>query len=148
MSETAQKFLADQANIIGGSPPPAIAEIETAPRNGGEIRPQNATRLAIPRRPTIVSPEVPDAGATTAQRSTPSPSTQFRPAFCTIDQWVQLSGMGRRSVYDALDRGHLKAKKHGSRTLIDVEHGLLWMRSLPDYGDNRCRIPRRTKAVK
>jgi hypothetical protein len=39
--------------------------------------------------------------------------------------------MGRSSAYEALGRGHLRAKKLGSRTLIDVEHGLDYLASLP-----------------
>jgi hypothetical protein len=54
-----------------------------------------------------------------------------RPAYCTIDAWLDLSGMGRRSTYDYLGTGELKAIKVGSRTLIDVQTGLLWLRSRP-----------------
>jgi len=39
--------------------------------------------------------------------------------------------MGRSSVYEALGRGDLKAIKLGVRTLIDVEHGLAWLASMP-----------------
>jgi hypothetical protein len=53
------------------------------------------------------------------------------PKFATIDNWIALSGMGRRSVYDYLGTGELKAIKLGGRTLIDVEAGLSWLRSLP-----------------
>ncbi len=53
------------------------------------------------------------------------------PKFTTIDNWLALSGMGRRSVYDYLGTGDLKAIKVGTRTLIDVEAGLAWLRSRP-----------------
>jgi hypothetical protein len=53
------------------------------------------------------------------------------PKFATIDNWIAMSGMGRRSVYDYLGTGELKAIKLGGRTLIDVEAGLAWLRSLP-----------------
>jgi hypothetical protein len=53
------------------------------------------------------------------------------PAFCSIDDWCVISGMGRRWTYDAIGRGVLRAVKCGSRTLIDVPHGLDYMRSLP-----------------
>jgi hypothetical protein len=39
--------------------------------------------------------------------------------------------MSRTASYNALGRGDLKAIKVGNRTLIDVEAGLDWMRSLP-----------------
>jgi hypothetical protein len=53
------------------------------------------------------------------------------PKFATIDNWLVMSGMGRRNVYDKLGTGELKAVKVGSRTLIDVEAGLAWLRSRP-----------------
>jgi hypothetical protein len=53
------------------------------------------------------------------------------PKFATIDNWLAMSGMGRRSTYDELGRGNLKAVKVGARTLIDVDAGLTWIRSRP-----------------
>jgi hypothetical protein len=61
----------------------------------------------------------------------PSPSEGSIPKYCTIETWCDLSGMRRRSVYDALGRTDLVAIKVGSRTLIDVETGLAWLRSRP-----------------
>ena len=53
------------------------------------------------------------------------------PKFATIDNWLAISGMGRRTTYDEIGRKNLKAVKLRGRTLIDVEQGLAWMRSLP-----------------
>jgi hypothetical protein len=53
------------------------------------------------------------------------------PKFATIDNWCAISGMRRRTTYDELGLGNLKAIKVGARTLIDVEAGLAWMRSRP-----------------
>jgi hypothetical protein len=53
------------------------------------------------------------------------------PKFATIDSWVAMSGIGRRSTYGYLGTGELKAVKVGARTLIDVEAGLAWLRSRP-----------------
>ncbi len=55
----------------------------------------------------------------------------IRPPFCSIEQWCALSGMGRRWTYGKLGTGDLKAVKAGSRTLIDVEAGLAYLRSCP-----------------
>ena len=52
-------------------------------------------------------------------------------AYCTVTDWRSLSGMGRSTVYEALGRGDLRAIKVGTRTLIDVQHGLAWLASLP-----------------
>jgi hypothetical protein len=52
--------------------------------------------------------------------------------FATIEQWCAISGMGRTSVYQAIASGQLRGRKLGKRrVLIDVEHGLRWIRSLP-----------------
>jgi hypothetical protein len=53
------------------------------------------------------------------------------PKFATIEDWGVISGMRRRVTYEKLGSGDLKAIKCGARTLIDVEHGLTYLRSLP-----------------
>jgi hypothetical protein len=65
------------------------------------------------------------------------------PAFCTIDQWQVLSGLGRRTIYALLATGDLIAKKSGKRTLIDVQHGLRYLDSLPTA---KFRAPKPKKA--
>lgn len=52
-------------------------------------------------------------------------------AFASIDEWGRISGMGRTSIYEAISRGDLIARKMGSKTLIDVRHGVTWLNSLP-----------------
>jgi len=73
-----------------------------------------------------------------------SESAATTPAFATIEMWKCLTGMGRSSTYEALGAGHLRARKLGARTLIDVPHGLAWINSLPTasiraHGANRRR---------
>lgn len=58
-------------------------------------------------------------------------STRAYPAFATILVWCALSGMGRSTTYEAIGAGHLRARKLGARTLIDVAHGLDWLNTLP-----------------
>jgi hypothetical protein len=62
-------------------------------------------------------------------------TTQTAPAegasYETIDIWKLRSGMSTDAVYKALSRGDLKAVKLGKRTMIDVQHGLAWLASLP-----------------
>ncbi len=53
------------------------------------------------------------------------------PAYASIPDWCRYSGVGRSSTYEALGRGDLRAVKLGSKTLIDVAHGLSWVNSLP-----------------
>ena len=54
-----------------------------------------------------------------------------RPKYCSIADWGAISGMSRSTTYEALGRGDLRAIKLGVRTLIDVEHGLGYLKSLP-----------------
>ena len=68
--------------------------------------------------------------SSTVNQESIAPKAAF-PAFATIPNWLQISGMGRTSTYEALSKGNLRAVKLGSRTLIDVEHGLCWIRNLP-----------------
>jgi hypothetical protein len=58
-------------------------------------------------------------------------SNTQRPKYCAINDWCDLSGMRRSSVYLALTRGDLRAIKLGKRTLIDAEHGLAWLAGRP-----------------
>lgn len=51
--------------------------------------------------------------------------------YATVLEWVRISGMARTATYEGIARGNLRAKKLGRKTLIDVEHGLTWIDSLP-----------------
>ncbi|MDA8252039.1 MAG: hypothetical protein M0Z28_23140 [Rhodospirillales bacterium] len=55
------------------------------------------------------------------------------PKYAPLSAWLAISGMTRTATYHALARGDLRAIKQpgGRRTLIDVEHGLAWLRSQP-----------------
>jgi hypothetical protein len=51
--------------------------------------------------------------------------------FAPFDAWHRISGMSKTKTYLAITDGHIRAVKLGDRTLIDVESGLAYMRSLP-----------------
>jgi hypothetical protein len=70
---------------------------------------------------------LPSAPCATVEAAPP----QHCPAFALIDRWCEISSMSRRVTYEELGRGNLKAVKRGASTLIDVQHGLAWLRSLP-----------------
>ena len=57
----------------------------------------------------------------------------IEPKYAPLTTWLALSGMTRTATYAALGSGDLHAIKQpgGRRTLIDVEHGLAWLRSQP-----------------
>lgn len=64
--------------------------------------------------------------------SQPSPeTTKLTPLFAPLPVWQTISGMSRSRTYELLAVGKLRAVKCGKRTLVDVEHGLAYIRSLP-----------------
>jgi len=63
----------------------------------------------------------------------PAPSVTQPVAFATVNNWCLISGMSKSRTYEALSAGMLKGKKLANRTLVDVPHGLQYLRSLPDY---------------
>jgi hypothetical protein len=73
-----------------------------------------------------------DTNATPANHRTVEAAAAAMPRkYATIRDWLDMSGMSRTGAYEAIGRGDLRAIKLGTRTLIDVEHGLTWMASLP-----------------
>ena len=68
-------------------------------------------------------------------------------AYCTISDWSILTGMGRATAYDAIAAAICAPKRSGVRTLINVQHGLKWLDSLPQANIRIARAPRREPAV-
>jgi hypothetical protein len=66
----------------------------------------------------------------------------MQPKFVTIEGWFLLSNMCRSRTYVLIKSGALRAVKEGRRTLIDVDQGLEYMRSLPqaDSGSAPSRV--------
>jgi hypothetical protein len=73
------------------------------------------------------------------------------PRYCSIADWCTISGMSRSGTYEALGRGDLRAIKLGVRTLVDVEHGLACLASLPaakiTTGRSRRTVAMRTPVL-
>tara|TARA_R110002012_G_scaffold138444_5_gene293673 strand:- start:1949 stop:2137 length:189 start_codon:yes stop_codon:yes gene_type:complete len=55
------------------------------------------------------------------------------PLAVTIPDAVRMSGMSRTSIYEALKRGDLTARKAGRRTLISFAALQAYLASLPEY---------------
>ena len=55
------------------------------------------------------------------------------PIAVTIPDAVKASGMSRSSIYEALKRGDLSARKAGRRTLISFSDLQAYLASLPAY---------------
>ena len=56
-----------------------------------------------------------------------------KPIAVTIPDAVKVSGMSRSSIYEALKRGDLSARKAGRRTLIAFSDLQAYLASLPEY---------------
>ena len=54
-------------------------------------------------------------------------------AYGTIPEAVQFSGMSRSSIYEALKRGDLSARKAGRRTLLSFSDLQAYLANLPAY---------------
>ena len=55
------------------------------------------------------------------------------PIAMTIPDAVKASGMSRSSIYEALKRGDLSARKAGRRTLISFADLQAYLANLPQY---------------
>lgn len=55
------------------------------------------------------------------------------PIAVTVPDAVKLSGCSRSSLYEALKRGDLSARKAGRRTLISFSDLQAYLASLPTY---------------
>jgi excisionase family DNA binding protein len=55
------------------------------------------------------------------------------PIAVTIPDAVKASGISRTSIYEALKRGKLTARKCGRRTLISFADLQAYLASLPEY---------------
>jgi excisionase family DNA binding protein len=55
------------------------------------------------------------------------------PIAVTIPDAVKMSGMSRTSIYEALKRGDITARKAGRRTLISFADLQAYLASLPEY---------------
>ena len=57
----------------------------------------------------------------------------MQPITLTIPDAVKATGMSRTSIYEALKRGYLTARKAGRRTLISFAELESYLTSLPTY---------------
>ena len=57
----------------------------------------------------------------------------MKKAYGTLPEAVQFSGMSRTSLYEALKRQDITARKAGRRTLISFADLQAYLASLPEY---------------
>lgn len=72
--------------------------------------------------------------------SDPTFPAALTPAYAPPARFGVITGLSRRVIYDLLGSGDLRAVKRGATTLIDVQHGLAFLRSLPPA---KIKPPRR-----
>jgi hypothetical protein len=63
--------------------------------------------------------------------------------FAPIPRWREISGMSRSKTYEELAAGNLRGVKCGRTVLIDVKHGLEYLRALPPVKVRPRAKPRR-----
>lgn len=51
---------------------------------------------------------------------------------CSVPEAMQISNLGRNSIYNAIKEGKLVAKKYGTRTLIEMKALEAFIASLPN----------------
>jgi len=56
-----------------------------------------------------------------------------------------MTGLGRDSVYQAINDGHLRAKKCGTRTIITAHALNVFLDSLPDAGQANGKTRRQRR---
>lgn len=61
------------------------------------------------------------------------------PIAVTVPDAVKLSDLSRTSIYEALKRGDLSARKAGRRTLISFADLEAYLARLPEYREERDR---------
>lgn len=62
----------------------------------------------------------------------------MEPIALTIPDAVKAAGVSRTSLYEALRRGELSARKNGKRTLIEAEALKAWLAQMPAYEPARA----------
>ena len=63
----------------------------------------------------------------------------------TIPEAVELSGIGRSSLYKLFSEGKLTPRKAGKRTLILIAELDTYLESLPAGGRDECSLKRETR---
>jgi hypothetical protein len=76
------------------------------------------------RKDALMSRAISDQAASGA-------ASKHNALFGPLPVWMRISGMSRSGTYRAIARKDLHAVKLGRSLLIDIEHGMTWLRSLP-----------------
>ena len=58
-------------------------------------------------------------------------STAALPRYAPISRACDITGLGRSTIYKLAGQGRLRLVKAGGRTLVDIEHAIQWMATLP-----------------
>lgn len=53
------------------------------------------------------------------------------PKYAPIPRASEITGLGRSTLYKLAGEGKIKLIKAGGRSLVDIEHALAWMQTLP-----------------
>jgi excisionase family DNA binding protein len=53
------------------------------------------------------------------------------PRYAPIPRAIEITGLGRSTIYKLAGQGKLRLIKAGGRTLVDMDHAMQWMATLP-----------------
>lgn len=53
------------------------------------------------------------------------------PRYAPIPRAIEITGLGRSTIYKLAGQGKLRLVKAGGRTLVDIDHAMQWMGTLP-----------------
>jgi excisionase family DNA binding protein len=79
------------------------------------------------------------AGTIPANDGEPLMSNQIAPIALTVSEACSASRSGRTTLYEAIKRGELRARKRGRSTVILVADLRAWLESLPTRNPNPKR---------
>ena len=60
-----------------------------------------------------------------------SPLPVYFPRYAPIPRAIEITGLARSTIYKLAGQGKLRLVKAGGRTLVDMDHAMQWMGTLP-----------------
>jgi excisionase family DNA binding protein len=103
-------------------------------------------RNAADASPAMTKADLMRAAAHSAQAATPDKGPVALiaglPKYAPIPRACDITGLGRSTIYKLAGDGTLRLVKAGGRTLVDIEHALAWMATLPEASIAPARGPK------
>jgi excisionase family DNA binding protein len=96
-----------------------------------DMDPESSMTVSAPMtKATVVAIAARSAQSTVGGKH-PVPLITGLPKYAPIPRACDITGLGRSTIYKLAGNGTLRLVKAGNRTLVDIEHALAWMATLP-----------------